>query len=49
MPVIKIVIITINTVSTVTLSFYINIHSYPLALSITKLKLTLPPLLSKSI
>ena len=49
MPVIKMVIITINTISTVILSFCINIYLYPLALSVIKLKLTLPLLLSGSI
>ena len=49
MPVIKMVIITINTISTVILSFYANIHLYPLALSTIKLKLTSPPLSSGSI
>ena len=47
--VIKMVIITINTVSIVILSFYINICLYLLALSAIKLKLTLPLLLSGSI
>ena len=49
MPVIRMVVIAIDTVSTVTLSFYINVRSYPLALSIIKLKLTSPLLLSGSI
>ena len=49
MPVIKMVIIAINTVNTVIFSSYINIRSYPLALSTIKLKLTLPLLLSGSI
>ena len=49
MLVIKIVVIAIDTVSTVTLSFYINIRSYPLVLSAIKLKLILPLLLSRSI
>ena len=47
--VIKMVVVTINTVSTVVLSFYINIRLYPLALSVIKLKLTSPLLLSGSI
>ena len=49
MLVIEMVVIAINTVSTVILSFYINIYLYPLALSTIKLKLILPLLLSKSI
>ena len=49
MPVIKMVIVAINTVSTVIFSFYINIRLYPLALSVIKLKLTLPLLSSGSI
>ena len=49
MPVIKMVVIIIDTVSTVILSFYINIRLYPLALSTIKLKLTSPLLLSGSI
>ena len=48
-PVIKMVIVAIDTVSTVTLSFYINIRLYPLILNIIKLKLTSPLLLSGSI
>ena len=47
--VIKIVVIIINTISAVILSFYINIYLYPLALSVIKLKLTLPLLSSGSI
>ena len=43
------VVIAINTISVVILSFYINVRLYPLALSTIKLKLTLPLLLSKSI
>ena len=42
MPVIKIVVITIDTVNIIILFFYINIRLYPLALSIIKLKLTSP-------
>ena len=49
MLVIEMVVITINTVSIVVLSFCINVHLYPLALSIIKLKLTSPLLLSGSI
>ena len=49
MLVIGIVIITIDTVSAVVFFFYINIRLYPLALSIIKLKLTSPLLLSGSI
>ena len=49
MLVIKMVIITINTISTVILSFYTNIHLYPLALSTIKLKLISLLLLSRSI
>ena len=48
MPVI-IVVIAVDAVNIVTLSFYTNIRLYPLALSAIKLKLTLPLLLSKSI
>ena len=47
--VIKIVVVTIDTVSTVILSFYANIRLYPLVLSIIKLKLTSPLLSSRSI
>ena len=43
------VVVAINTISIVILSFYINIRLYPLALSAIKLKLTLPLLLSGSI
>ena len=49
MPVIEIVVVAINTINTVILSFCINICLYPLALSIIKLKLILPLLLSGSI
>ena len=49
MPVIKMVVIAINAISVVAFSFYINIHLYPLALNIIKLKLTSPLLLSGSI
>ena len=47
--VIEMVVITINTISAVILSSYSNIRLYPLALSVIKLKLILPLLLSKSI
>ena len=47
--VIKMVVVAINTVNAVIFSFYINIHLYPLALSVIKLKLTLPLLSSGSI
>ena len=49
MPVVVMVIIVIDTISTVILSFCVNIYLYPLALSVIKLKLTLPLLLSGSI
>ena len=49
MPVIEIVVVAIDTVSAVALSFYTNVRSYPLALSAIKLKLTSPLLLSRSI
>ena len=50
MPVIKmVVVVAIDAISAVTLSFYINIYLYPLALNIIKLKLILPLLLSRSI
>ena len=45
MPVIGIVVITIDTINAVILFFYTNIRLYPLALSTIKLKLTLPLLL----
>jgi hypothetical protein len=48
-PVIKMVVVAINTVSIVILSSYINVRLYPLALSTIKLKLTLPLLSSGSI
>ena len=47
--VIKMVVIAINTINAVVLFYYINIHLYPLALSVIKLKLTLPLLLFRSI
>ena len=40
MLVIEMVVIAINTVNTVILSFCINVRLYPLALSTIKLKLT---------
>jgi len=49
MLVIIIVVIAINAISVVALSSYANIRLYPLALSTTKLKLTSPLLLSRSI
>ena len=49
MLVIKIVIVTIDTINTVIFFFCINICLYPLVLNTIKLKLTLPLLLSKSI
>ena len=42
MLVIGMVVIAINTISVVILSFYINVRLYPLALRAIKLKLTLP-------
>jgi len=48
-PVIIIVVVAIDTISAVALSSYTNIRSYPLALSATKLKLTSPLSLSRSI
>jgi hypothetical protein len=49
MPVIVIVVVTIDAVSAFTLSSYANIYLYPLALSTIKLKLTSPLSLSRSI
>ena len=49
MLVIGIVVVAIDTISVVILFFYINVRLYPLALSVIKLKLTLPLLSSESI
>ena len=49
MPVIGMVVVAINAINTVVLSFYTNVRLYPLALSIIKSKLTLPLLSSRSI
>jgi len=49
MPVVIIVVVAIDAISAVALSSYANVRSYPLALSATKLKLTLSLLLSRSI
>ena len=44
-----VIAVVIDTVNAVMLFFYANIYLYPLVLSVIKLKLTLPLLLSGSI